>query len=464
MNFKIELPSFLNKQYNILDFGAKSAIKFNNKMAIQQAIDTCSKNGGGMVVVPNGYFLTGPIELKSNVNLHLENNAFLQFTKSKEEYPLIWTDYEGQRRIRAISPITANHQTNIAITGHGVIDGNGELWRGIKRFKLTEKQFQRCLKKSPYFQDTKEGGIWYPTETVYEGVKAGEPDYNDPKALELASRHYDLYRPVLLSLKHCDKVLIEDVTLQNSPAWNIHPWFCSNFTLKNAKVRNKYYAQNGDGLDLESCQNCEIVGTIFEVGDDGICIKSGKNAEARKTEGPCQNVWIHDCKVFDAHGGFVVGSEMSRGVRNILIEDCTFIGSDVGVRFKSAIGRGGVVEDITIRNIHMANILGEAFIFTMGYVLRNLETDKTDEMESTLREDIPEFKNIIMENICCDNARIGIKIEGLEALPIHHLYFKNIEIQAEEAFSLKHAKDIHMENVTIETPDGIQILNEVLEG
>lgn len=464
MNFKVECPIFENKEYNILNFGAKSSLEFNNKMAIQKAIDTCSQNGGGRVIIPNGYFLSGPIELKSNVNLHLNHNAFLQFTKSKEEYPLIWTDYEGQKRIRAISPISAEHQSNIAITGHGVIDGNGFLWRGIKRFKLTDKEFQRCLQKSPYFQDTKEGGIWYPTQTVYEGVKVGEPDYADPNALELASKYYDLYRPVLLSLKHCDKVLIEDITIQNSPAWNIHPWFCTNFTLKNAKVRNKFSAQNGDGLDLESCQNCEIVGTIFEVGDDGICIKSGKNKEARKTSGPCQNIWIHDCKVFDAHGGFVVGSEMSRGVRNLLVENCTFIGTDIGIRFKSAIGRGGVVENIIIRNIHMANIIEEAFIFTMGYVLRNLETEKTDKIESQLREDLPEFKNIMMENICCNQAKVGIKIEGLETLPIHHLYFKNIEIFAEKALVIKNANQIHLDDVMIETPQGRQNYCEVLEG
>lgn len=465
MNFKVKVPSFPNKHYSILDFGAKSELKFNNKQAIQKTIDTCSTNGGGIVCIPNGYFLSGPIELKSNVNLHLEDNAFLQFTKSKEEYPLVWTNYEGQRKIRAISPITADHQNNIAITGKGVIDGNGFLWRGIKRFKLTDKEFQRCLKISPYFQDTKEGGIWYPTQTVYEGVQTGEPDYANPNALELASKYYDLYRPVLLSLKHCDAVLIEDVTLQNSPAWNIHPWFCTNFTLKNAKVRNKFSAQNGDGLDLESCKNCEIVGTVFEVGDDGICIKSGKNAEARQIEGPCENVWIHDCKVFDAHGGFVVGSEMSRGIRNLLVEDCTFIGTDIGVRFKSAMGRGGVVEDIIIRNIHMANIIEEAFIFTMGYVLRNLETTKTDEMQSTLREDIPEFKNITMENICCEQAKIGIKIEGLSVLPIHDLYFKNLQIKAEKALELQYAEAIHLENVYIETKEEVKnFSHEVLRG
>lgn len=465
MNFTIEVPKFKNEQYNILDFGAKSKLKWNNKEAIQNAIDTCSQNGGGTVIIPNGYFLSGPITLKSNVNLHLENNAFLQFTKSKEEYPLQWTDYEGQKRIRALSPITADHQNNIAITGKGVIDGNGFLWRGIKRFKLTDKEFQRCLKLSPYFQETKEGGIWYPTKTVYEGVLVGEPDYSDPRALEIASQYYDLYRPVLLSLKHCDKVLIEDITIQNSPAWNIHPWFCTNFTLKNAKVRNKFSAQNGDGLDLESCQNCEIVGTVFEVGDDGICIKSGKNEEARKTPGPCQNVWIHDCKVFDAHGGFVVGSEMSRGVRNILVEDCTFIGTDIGIRFKSAMGRGGVVEDITIRKIHMANIIEEAVIFTMGYVLRNLETEKTDEMKSANPLDIPEFKNIVMEDICCEHAKIGIKIEGLQELPIHDLTFQNVEICAEHALEMNRATNIFMKNVVIETPNEKSVYQEeILKG
>lgn len=465
MHFKINLPKFKNKQYNILDFGAKHELGYNNKEAIQKAIDTCSEHGGGIVLIPNGYFLTGPIELKSNVNLHLEDNAFIQFTKSKEEYPLIWTDYEGQKRIRAKSPITADHQNNIAITGRGVIDGNGFLWRGIKKFKLTEKEFQRCLKLSPYFQETKEGGIWYPTQTVYEGVQVGEPDYNDPNALELASKYYDMYRPVLLSLKHCDCVLIEDITIQNSPAWNIHPWFCTNFTLRNAKVRNKFSAQNGDGLDLESCKNCEIVGTVFEVGDDGICIKSGKNAEARQMEGPCENVWIHDCKVFDAHGGFVVGSEMSRGVCNLLVENCTFIGTDIGVRFKSAMGRGGVVENITIRNIHMANIIEEAFIFTMGYVLRNLETDKTDEMQSELKEDIPEFKNIYMENIVCEKSKIGIKIEGLEVLPIHDLFFKNIQLQADTALKLNYAENIFFDDVNIITPtENKHYTHEVLKG
>ena len=148
MNFKIELPSFKEKEYNILDFGAKSDMEFNNRLSIQKAIDECSKNGGGKVIIPNGYFLTGPITIKDNVNLYLESNAYLSFIKDKNEYPLIFTEYEGIKKIRAISPINANGASNIAITGSGVIDGNGDLWRGIKKFKLTEKEWDRCLKKA----------------------------------------------------------------------------------------------------------------------------------------------------------------------------------------------------------------------------------------------------------------------------------------------------------------------------
>lgn len=460
MNFTVLRPEFKNNEYNILDFGAKASLDFNNQKPIQQAIDECSKNGGGKVIIPDGYYLTGPIELKDNVNLYVSNNAFVLFSKSKEEYPLIFTEYEGIRRIRAISPIRAKNAKNIAITGGGILDGNGELWRGIKQFKLTEKQWKAKLKISEYVIEGKEGGIWCPTKTYYDGVINGEPDYNLDNVLEIASENYDVYRPVFVSFINCDKVLIEGVTLQNSPAWNIHPLYCTNFSLINAKVKNKPYAQNGDGIDLESCQNCEIANSIFEVGDDGICIKSGKNAEARKTKIPTKNVWIHDCKVFDAHGGFVVGSEMSRGVSNILVENCIFSGTDIGVRFKSAIGRGGVVEDITIKNIYMTNIINEAFIFTMGYVLVNIEDEHEGEVTYD-KEDIPEFKNIYLENITCNSADTAIKIQGLKELPIHNIEFKNVDVNSNKGIILSNHKDISFKNCKIYTKEGIKdLVNE----
>ena len=369
MNFEILRPEFKNVDYDITNYGAKSDIAFNNQKAIQEAINDCHNNGGGRVIIPDGFYITGPIELKSNVNLYVADNAYVQFTKSKEEYPLYITEYEGIKHIRAISPISADGCENVAITGKGVMDGAGDLWRGIKQFKLTQRQWDACLKKSPYVIPTKEGGIWCPTKSYYDGVVNGGPDVNDPNALEKASQYWDMYRPVFVSIRNCNKVLIEDVTLQNSPAWNVHPIYCNNLTVNRAVIRNKYHAQNGDGIDVESCTNVEIANSVFEVGDDGICLKSGKNREARQIKRPTKNVWIHDCKVFDAHGGFVVGSEMSRGVSNVIVENCVFSGTDVGIRFKSALGRGGVVEDITIKNIFMSNIIKEAMIFTMGYVL-----------------------------------------------------------------------------------------------
>ena len=461
MRVKVITPTFKSDVYNIIDFGAKDQINFNNKNAIQAAIDECSNNGGGTVLVPNGYFYTGPFVIKSNVNFHLSDNTFIQFSKSKEDYPLIWTNYEGQKRIRTVSPITIENASNVAITGKGVIDGSGDLWRGVKRWKLTTKEWDRCLAKSKYIINTKETEIWYPTETVYNGVLTGEPSYDDPNALEKASEHYDMYRPVLLSIKNSDKVLIEDIIIQNSPAWNIHPWFCTNLKLENVTVKNKFSAQNGDGIDIESCKYVEVSNCVFEVGDDGICVKSGKNAEARQIEGPCEDIWIHDCKVFDAHGGFVIGSEMSRGVRNVLVENCTFIGTDIGVRFKSAIGRGGVVENIHINNIHMANIIEEGFIFTMGYVLKLLENFNQLEIgSSTDMEDIPEFKDIHINNVKCNGSKIAIKVNGLRELPIHDIHFENIEMTAEKALDLSLCKDIYFKDVIIKTKDKEYILKE----
>ena len=454
MRVQVNKPIFKDVVYNILNYGAQPKLNFNNKKAIQKAIDECSNNGGGTVLVPNGYYFTGPINIKSNVNFHLADNAFIQFSKSKEEYPLIWTDYEGQKRIRTISPLTIENAVNVAITGNGVIDGNGELWRGVKKWKLTDKQWAKCLAKSEYIIKTKETEIWYPTKTIFDGVNAGEPDYNDPNALEKASLHYDMYRPVLLSIKKSENVYIEGITIQNSPAWNIHPWFCKNLKLENVTVKNKFSAQNGDGIDIESCENVEVSNCVFEVGDDGICVKSGKNEEARQIEGPCKNVWIHDCKVFDAHGGFVIGSEMSRGVKDVLVENCTFIGTDIGVRFKSAIGRGGVVENIHIENIYMANIIEEGFIFTMGYVLKLLENFNEQEIgSSTNPEDIPEFKNIYIKNVECNGAKMGIKISGLNELPIHDIHFENVNINCEKAVNLSLCKDIYFDNVNLYAQD-----------
>lgn len=440
--FKAELPNICDKEYVITSYGAVSGGVVSNTKAFAAAVDEAS-HSGGKVIVPDGIWLTGPIGLKSGVELHLEDNAVILFDKNKEEYPLIETDYEGIKRIRATSPIYADGACDIAITGKGVIDGSGQLWRPVKQFKMTERQWKKLLTKSQYLWKDDETSIWAPTKSIYEGRNYGEVFPDHEGALSEAAPYYDFYRPVMVSLKHCKRVLIEGVQLQNSPAWCLHPYFCEDLTVKGVRINNPYYAQNGDGIDIESCKNVEVCYSHFSTGDDGICIKSGKDREARQIVGPSENIHIHHCYAGQSHGGFVIGSEMSRGVKNVLVEDCTFIDSDVGIRMKSTIGRGGVVEDIYIKNINMINIQQEAVIMTMNYVHKNMSYDETV-IDSDRLDDIPEFRNIYVENCVCKDAKIAVKIAGLQGLPhtIHDVYFKDCSFVAENENVLTDCENI----------------------
>ncbi len=430
--FDVALPKLTDRVFDIRDFGAVAGGKISCKDAFKKAIDAASEKGG-QVLVPNGIWLTGPIALKSGVELHLEDNAVIIFTKNKEDYPLIVTDYEGIKRIRTVSQISAENAEDIAITGNGVINGNGHLWRPVKQFKMTGRQWDALLKKSEYVIESKEGGVWVPTKSIYDARYVGEvfPDdcATNEESLKKAAPYYDFYRPVMVSLRHCKRVLLEGVRFQNSAAWNIHPYFCEDLTVKNVVVNNPYYAQNGDGIDVESCNRVHICGCDFQTGDDGMCLKAGKDREARKLKEPCQNVLIHDCKVGQSHGGFVIGSEMSRGVKNVMVRDCTFIDSDVGVRFKSALGRGGVVEDIHMQDIQMVNIKNEAVVITMDYV-HNLMDYNDPVSQSTDPEDIPEFKNIYFTRCISSDADAFYRVKPLEGHPdtVHDVYFEDCVI------------------------------------
>lgn len=236
---------------------------------------------------------------------------------------------------------------------------------------------------------------------------------------EKVAPYYDFYRPVLLSLRHCKKVLLEGVRVQNSAAWAIHPYFCEDLTIRNLSVFNPYYAQNGDGIDIDSCNRVHMHHCALETGDYGICLKSGKDKEAGKLKPSCENILIHDCKVGHGFGGFVIGSEMSRGVHNVLVKDCMFIETDVGIRFKSAMGRGGVVEDI-----QMANIRKEAVILSMDYV-HNLMDYHDPVVESEEPEDIPQFRNIFFDRCISSDPMAKAAIRPLAGNPdtIRNVYF-----------------------------------------
>lgn len=442
-DINVVLPQFKDTIYNIQNYGAEYGS--NCAESINKAIADCSENGGGTVLVPRGVWCTGPIELKSNVNFQLEDGAILLFSDDYKDYPLVFTSFEGFDMYRCQSPIYGHDLENVAITGKGIIDGNGYFWRPIKKWKLTQRQWDELTATGGYVDKGKEE-IWWPDEKNAEADKLFKEKAELYKDKETCQKYHRFLRPALLHLSSCKNVLIDGPTIQNSPAWALHPWLCENVTIRNTSIRNPWFSQNGDGLDLDSCKNCKIYDCTFDVGDDAICMKSGKNEDGRKRAVPTENVSIENCVVYHGHGGFVIGSEMSGGLKNIFVNNCSFIGTDVGLRFKSCLGRGGVVEDIHISNIDMTDIPGEAIIFTMGY---NMDTK---EGQPVAEDEIPEFKNIFIEGVRCTGAKIPISISGLPQMPVHDITLKDIVI-----YSNGEEKEAFAENIT---KDNVKILRK----
>ena len=367
---KVKVPVFKKDTISIIKYGAVADGMTLNTKSINAAITACSNKGGGVVLVPSGFWLTGPVEIKNNVNLHLQKNAVLQFTQDFKEYPLVQSNWEGLPQWRNQSPLFANNQQNIAITGFGIVDGGGDAWRMVKRDKLTESQWKNLVESGGLLSSDKK--TWYPNDESFKGSQMKNPGLiTTDKTIEDVKAIKTFLRPNMLVFTKCKTILLEGVTFQNSPAWNIHPLMCEDLTVRNVYAKNPWYGQNGDGIDVESCKNVVIENSTFDVGDDGICIKSGRDAEGRKRGMPTENLLVKNCTVYHAHGGFVIGSEMSGGARNIIVEDCTFIGTDIGLRFKTTRGRGGIVENIFINNISMKDIPAEAILFDMYYAAQD---------------------------------------------------------------------------------------------
>jgi polygalacturonase len=447
-------PAFKKDTFDILKYGASSdGITLNTK-SINNAITECSAHGGGVVLVPNGLWLTGPVELKSNVNLHLQNNATLLFTSDKSQYALIESNWEGVPAVRNQSPISGSHLENIAITGKGIIDGNGDSWRAVKKGKLTGSQWKTLVASGGLLDEG--GQTWYPSEQYLKGSKLDQPGVlMSGKTIKDYVDYKDYFRPNLLVLTQCKKILLEGPVFQNSAAWCLHPLMCENLTVRNVHVKNPWYAQNGDGLDIESCSNVLIENSIFDVGDDGICIKSGKDEEGRKRAMPTQNLIARNCIVYHAHGGFVIGSEMSGGAKNLFVENCTFIGTDIGLRFKTKRGRGGIVENIFVRNIVMKDIVGEAVLFDMYYMAKDPIPMSGEKREAPkpevfpVTEATPQFRNFHIDNVVCNGAEKAIFIRGLPEMSISDIYFQNITIKAKEGIEITEGKNISFKNTQV---------------
>ncbi|WP_235048395.1 glycoside hydrolase family 28 protein [Arcticibacter svalbardensis] len=457
---KVEKPTFKADTFNIIKYGAVSDGIILNSKSIHDATEDCSIKSGGVVLIPAGLWSTGPIVLNSNVNLHLQSDAVLSFTKDHSQYKLVQTNCEGLDAVRNESPISGTNFVNIAITGKGIIDGNDDSWRMVKKEKLTASQWDNVV-ASGGVVDPK-GRIWYPSEQSLKGstlkgagiLEAGKflKDYEDNK---------DFLRPNLIGLASSKKVLLEGVTFQNSPAWNVHPLMCENLTISDIRVRNLWYGQNGDGLDFESCKNGMIENSVFDVGDDGICIELGRDAQGRKIAMPTENILIKNCTVYHVHDSCVVRSEMSGGAKNLF-------GTDIGLRFKTTRGRGGIVEKIYIKNITMKDSASEAILFNMYYaaldpvVLKgeNREAPKVDLLPVT--EETPQFKDIYVKNVVCNGAETAVFIRGLRERKINNIHLENITIQAKKGIESQDAKDISFKYVNLivkETTPVVDVTN-----
>ncbi|PZX49416.1 glycoside hydrolase family 28 protein [Algoriphagus chordae] len=453
---RVKETSFPDFEKNITEYGAKGDGVFKNSEAFKAAVEAVNAKGGGKVVVPRGVWLTGPITLLSNVNLHLEDGALILFSRDFDDYPLIETSFEGLNTVRCISPINAFQVENIAITGKGTIDGNGDAWRFVKKGKMTEAQWKSLVKSGGVLDD--KGQMWFPTQASLDGYNASSsfnvPDTKDRAELE---KMKDFLRPVMVSIRESKRVLLDGPTFQNSPAWNIHPLMSEDVIIRNLNVRNPWYSQNGDGLDLESCKNVLIYNNTFDVGDDAMCFKSGKDKDGRDRGVPTENVIVKNNIVYHAHGGFVVGSEMSGGVRNVHVSDCTFIGTDVGLRFKSTRGRGGIVENIWISNIHMIDIPAEAIRFNMFYSGNSpiLEDDQSaddearDEVLVPVNEETPSFRNISMKNIYASGSGVAGFFMGLPEMKLENVSLENSVLEAEKGITAIDASGLILKNVKV---------------
>jgi len=448
---EVQLPKFKTDTLNIANFGA---IPNTNKLctkAINDAIASCSKSGGGVVVIPSGMWTTGPIYMKSNVNLHTENGAYILFTSDLDQFQLINSYFEGNQVIRCESPIMGVNLENIAITGQGIFDGNGSKWRPVKISKMTNDQWKDLINSGGVLSKDKK--TWYPSQNSFI---ANEENDKLPKTatVENMKPYKQALRPVMVSLVNCKKLLLDGVTFQNSPAWNVNPLMCENVTISNLTIRNPWYSQNGDGLDIESCRIGTVTNCSFDVGDDAICIKSGKDQEGRKRGKPTELFVITNSVVYHAHGGFTIGSEMSGGVRNIFVKNLTFIGTDCGLRFKSVRGRGGVVENIWMEDIRMRDIPTEAINFNLYYFVKGAVEDPiTGEMvveKEAVSEQTPAFKNMYFKNIYVDGAKQALKIMGIPEMPVDNLQFKNMVVRSEAGIQINYGTNIQFDNVNLQ--------------
>lgn len=455
----VTVPVFADKTFSIKDFGGVNDGQTLNTEAFAKTIAACVAAGGGKVIVPAGIWLTGPIQLKSNINLEVQRGAIITFTSDHTQFPIIKAS-NTSTTYQPASPIYGYDLKNIAITGEGIIDGGGDSWRPVKKTKTNDAQWKKLVASGGVV--SADGSIWWPTKEAMDGeayVKELKKKTSKPTAEDnLPAR--DFLRPHLLFLVNCENVLVENVTIRNSPKFLFYPNKCSNLTIRYANFFNEWYAQNGDAIDISACENVVVYKTTVSAGDDGICMKSSRGKSDLGDAFNLQNILVAGCTVYNAHGGFVIGSNTDGGMRNIFVTDCSFIGSDIGIRVKSNAGRGGVVKDIYICNIYMKDIVHEAISFDTYY--EDVPVGTVKDSVRTIRDKTPMFQDFHMSNIYCNGAETAVSITGLPEMPISKLFFDNITISAKNGFEATDATALNLKAVKLIVPtSNVYTLNNV---
>ncbi len=456
-----DIRRFGRRHLNVCDFGARGDGYTLDTQALNAAIERCESAGGGRVVVPQSTYCSGPIQLRSGVELHLEAGAVVQFSRDFDQFPLCVTFYEGQKTVQCRSPLWGENLRDVAITGSGTFDGQGQAWRPVKKAKMTPAQWAELRDSGGVIDESR--GTWWPTIAAMQGEtlvrrlrlrgpgSSNEEPSNEEPSIEQYAPARDFMRPNMVQITNCRGVTLDGPTFRNSPAWNIHLLMCEDVVARHITVLNPWWAQNGDGIDIESCRNVEISECTLDVGDDAICLKSGKDAEGRLRNRPCENITVRNCRVLHGHGGLVIGSEMSGGVRDVRVSNCDFQGTDVGLRFKTVRGRGGTVENIDIRDIQMSQIQGAAISFDMFYsgtawgegeaVIADFEP---------VSEATPQLRDVFISKIRCEGAKIAIEIRGLPEMPVEGLTIENMFARSEKGVKLQDVRNIVLRDIDLE--------------
>lgn len=420
-----ELPAIPDTRVNLADCGVKGDGVTLCTDAFRTAIAELSAAGGGHLDVPAGVWLTGPIVLASHIDLHLEAGALVIFTPDKHAY------VDGELKNRVNPCFFAQKCTDISITGKGILDGNGKYWRYAKRDKLSDPEWKDLLKLGGSVSE--DGKLWFPTELK------GYRNLTDSPEKE------ESIRQNMIVLRGCTRVLISGVTVQNSPKFHITPNRCADIAIEGVTVRCPWNAQNGDGIDIAHCQRVLITGCTVDVGDDGICMKGGSGEKGLK-DGVCSDILICDNVVFHAHGGFVIGSDVSGGMERIVVKDCTFSGTDTGLRFKSAMGRGGHCEDIFISDIRMNDIREAAVTFNCDYANVTYVNLSAGDDTSAFA---PDFGGISISGVVCRECPVAVYAHGIDGLECIH----DVNISSSTFLYLKKATDIDSSTASLSFTD-----------